>query len=142
MPSMPPPAAMRAKVSCATHCRASKYMHSRRISKRAACTSASWTESPPWITAVSSTSSRNTRTANRGCNAFVVNKIFHTPYFTKETQMASIEVNGKSYETDEEGYLINLGDWNEEIGKYLAQTESVEMTDAHWEVINFLRDYY
>ena len=56
--------------------------------------------------------------------------------------MASIEVNGKSYETDEEGYLINLGDWNEEIGKYLAQTENVEMTDAHWEVINFLRDYY
>ena len=56
--------------------------------------------------------------------------------------MASIEVNGKSYETDEEGYLVNLAEWNEDVGSYLATTESVEMTDQHWEVINFLRDYY
>ena len=30
--------------------------------------------------------------------------------------MASIEVNGKTYETDEEGYLVNLADWNEDVG--------------------------
>ena len=56
--------------------------------------------------------------------------------------MASIEVGGKSYETDEEGYLIDLGTWNEEVGKYIAGTENVEMSESHWEVINFLRDYY
>ena len=56
--------------------------------------------------------------------------------------MSSIEVSGKSYETDEEGYLVNLAEWNEDVGTYLAQTENVEMTDQHWEVINFLRDYY
>jgi sulfur relay (sulfurtransferase) DsrC/TusE family protein len=28
-----------------------------------------------------------------------------------------IEVNGQTYETDEEGYLVNLADWNEDIGK-------------------------
>lgn len=54
----------------------------------------------------------------------------------------AIEVNGKSYEVDEEGYLINLGDWNEEVGNFLAQQEGVAMTEQHWEVINFLRDYY
>ena len=54
----------------------------------------------------------------------------------------AIEVNGKSYEVDEEGYLINLGDWNEEVGNFLAQQEGVNMTDQHWEVINFLRDSY
>jgi tRNA 2-thiouridine synthesizing protein E len=54
----------------------------------------------------------------------------------------AIEVNGKSYEVDEEGYLINLGDWNEEVGNFLAQQEGVTMTEQHWEVINFLRDYY
>jgi tRNA 2-thiouridine synthesizing protein E len=53
-----------------------------------------------------------------------------------------IEVNGRSYETDEEGYLINLGDWNEEVAAFLAQQEGVNMTEQHWEVINFLRDYY
>jgi dissimilatory sulfite reductase related protein len=56
--------------------------------------------------------------------------------------MSTIEVNGKSYETDEEGYLVNLAEWNEDVGNYLAQTENVAMTDQHWEVINFLRDYY
>ena len=56
--------------------------------------------------------------------------------------MASIEVNGKSYEVDEEGYLVNLSDWNEDVAVYLAQTENVTLTEQHWEVLNFLRDYY
>jgi tRNA 2-thiouridine synthesizing protein E len=54
----------------------------------------------------------------------------------------AIEVSGKSYETDEEGYLVNLADWNEEVGAALAQTEGVNMTEQHWEVVNFLREYY
>ena len=53
-----------------------------------------------------------------------------------------IEVNGIVYETDEEGYLVNLADWNEDIGKVLAASENVEMSSNHWEVVNFLRDYY
>ena len=53
--------------------------------------------------------------------------------------MSSIEVSGKSYETDEEGYLVNLAEWNEDVGTYLAQTENVEMTDQHWEVTTSAR---
>jgi len=53
-----------------------------------------------------------------------------------------IEVNGKSYETDEEGYLVNLAEWDEDIGKVLAQGENIEMSPQHWEVVTFLRDYY
>lgn len=56
--------------------------------------------------------------------------------------MSTIEVNGKSYETDEEGYLVNLSDWSREIGDALAAGENVDMTDQHWEVVNFLREYY
>ena len=54
----------------------------------------------------------------------------------------SIEVNGTTYETDEEGYLVNLADWNADVANYIAGTESIEMTDNHWEVVNFLRGYY
>tara|TARA_B100000315_G_scaffold246469_1_gene273789 strand:- start:8798 stop:9133 length:336 start_codon:yes stop_codon:yes gene_type:complete len=54
----------------------------------------------------------------------------------------NFEFNGKSYEVDEEGYLENLDDWNDGIAKYIAKEEGLDMTDAHWEVINFLRDYY
>ncbi len=56
--------------------------------------------------------------------------------------MPNIEVNGKSYETDEEGYLVNLADWNKDVADYIAKTENVAMTDQHWEVVDFLRGYY
>lgn len=54
----------------------------------------------------------------------------------------AIEVNGKTIETDEEGYLTNLADWTEEAAKILAAQDELELTDSHWEVINFLREYY
>ena len=54
----------------------------------------------------------------------------------------AIEINGSTYETDEEGYLINLTDWTEDIANVIAQTENVEMSSNHWEVVNFLREYY
>jgi len=56
--------------------------------------------------------------------------------------MGAFDLNGKAYETDEEGYLVNLSDWNEDVAQFLAQQENVEMTPNHWEVVNFLREYY
>ncbi|MDT3705423.1 MAG: TusE/DsrC/DsvC family sulfur relay protein [Thiobacillus sp.] len=43
---------------------------------------------------------------------------------------------------DEEGYLVEPGDWNEDLAEYLAQTENVKLTDDHWDVIRFMREYY
>jgi len=56
--------------------------------------------------------------------------------------MAEIDVNGKSVELDEEGYLVNLSDWNEDVAKVLAAQDEIELSESHWEVVNFLRDYY
>lgn len=53
-----------------------------------------------------------------------------------------IEVDGKSINIDDNGYLINLGDWSEAIARYLAEKEKINLTDDHWEVINFLRKHY
>ena len=53
-----------------------------------------------------------------------------------------IEVNGKQYETDEEGYLVNLSEWTEDVAGAIAKQENIEMSQNHWEVVNFLRDYY
>jgi TusE/DsrC/DsvC family sulfur relay protein len=53
-----------------------------------------------------------------------------------------IEVNGKTIETDEEGYLVNLSDWDEDVAAKLAEGEGLDMTENHWEVVNFLREYY
>ncbi|MEJ2345009.1 MAG: TusE/DsrC/DsvC family sulfur relay protein [Gammaproteobacteria bacterium] len=54
----------------------------------------------------------------------------------------ALEVGGKSIETDEEGYLVNLSDWTEEVAQKLADAENLEMTDDRWEIVNFLREYY
>lgn len=53
------------------------------------------------------------------------------------------ELNGKTYETDEDGYLIDLTDWSEDVAAFLADQEEIpELTEKHWQIINFLRGYY
>ncbi|MDH3690531.1 MAG: TusE/DsrC/DsvC family sulfur relay protein [Gammaproteobacteria bacterium] len=54
----------------------------------------------------------------------------------------SIDVNGKSIDTDEEGYLKNLSDWSSEVCEKMASVDSCPLTANHWEVIQFLREYY
>jgi tRNA 2-thiouridine synthesizing protein E len=53
-----------------------------------------------------------------------------------------ILVNGKEIETDGEGYLKNLQDWSEDFALAKAAEEHLELTEEHWEVIRYLRDYY
>jgi tRNA 2-thiouridine synthesizing protein E len=53
-----------------------------------------------------------------------------------------IEANGKTFETDEEGYLVNLGEWEPAIAEVMAAQDELELTDEHWEIIKFLREYY
>ena len=52
------------------------------------------------------------------------------------------ELNGVSYEADEEGYLADLSAWNKELAELIAQDENIEMNSDAWEVVNFLRNYY
>ena len=44
--------------------------------------------------------------------------------------------------TDDEGYLIDPGAWNEQLAAVLALQENIDLTDAHWVAIRFMRDYY
>lgn len=52
------------------------------------------------------------------------------------------DFNGKSIAVYASGNLANLQDWNESLAQVLAQKESIELTDEHWVVINFLRKFY
>ncbi len=56
--------------------------------------------------------------------------------------MASFDFQGRAIEIDDDGYLVNLGDWVPEMAQSLADQDGIKLTEAHWEVINFLRDYY
>jgi len=56
--------------------------------------------------------------------------------------MPTVDVAGKQIEVDDDGYLVNLGEWTEDVAKAFSKEDGVDLTEAHWEVINFLRDYY
>jgi TusE/DsrC/DsvC family sulfur relay protein len=52
------------------------------------------------------------------------------------------ELNGTTFESDEEGYLVDISTWSSELAVLIADDENVEMNDDAWEVVNFLRAYY
>jgi tRNA 2-thiouridine synthesizing protein E len=56
----------------------------------------------------------------------------------------ALEVNGKTIETDDNGNLIDPTAWDEEVAKALAAADSTmgELTQAHFEVLNYLREEY
>ena len=54
----------------------------------------------------------------------------------------AIELNGKSIETTPTGYLVDIGDWSEDLAKLIAEKEGVELTEKHWDLMNYLRDEY
>ena len=51
-------------------------------------------------------------------------------------------VNGKEIATTASGFLENLEDWSEDLAKLIADEEKVELSERHWDVINYLRDEY
>jgi TusE/DsrC/DsvC family sulfur relay protein len=57
--------------------------------------------------------------------------------------MPVFQVGSINLDIDEDGFIQEPDKWNEEVAKALAQTEGVdEMTEEHWKVVNYLRDYY
>jgi tRNA 2-thiouridine synthesizing protein E len=54
-----------------------------------------------------------------------------------------MELGGKKLEVDEDGFIQDPSQWDDEVAKSLAVTEGVEeLTETHWKLVNYLRDYY
>ncbi len=43
---------------------------------------------------------------------------------------------------DDLGYLFDPRDWSEELAVEFAEQEDITLTEDHWVVINFMRDYF
>jgi len=52
-----------------------------------------------------------------------------------------IEVQGKTIETDTNGYLVNQRDWSQEVAMKLAAAEKIDMTETHWGLIEAVRQF-
>jgi dissimilatory sulfite reductase related protein len=56
--------------------------------------------------------------------------------------MPQKQLNGFTFDIDEEGYMTNHAQWNREIAAALAQEEGITLIDAHWKVLDFVdRDF-
>lgn len=54
--------------------------------------------------------------------------------------MATKTIDGKAYEVNDEGFLVNPADWSKEFAEAIAKEEGIEaMTEVHWKVIEFAR---
>lgn len=57
--------------------------------------------------------------------------------------MSYVNVKGAQIEVDEDGFIVYPDLWNEDIVQVFAKLEGVEeLTENHWKVINYLRDYF
>ncbi|MEJ6475322.1 TusE/DsrC/DsvC family sulfur relay protein [Pseudoalteromonas piscicida] len=53
-----------------------------------------------------------------------------------------IEFNNQTIETDKQGYLLDHTQWSKDLAPLLAAEENIELSAAHWEVIEFVRNFY
>lgn len=53
------------------------------------------------------------------------------------------EVEGKTIELSEAGWLLNLDEWSEPLAVEIARNEKIdELTQEHWDIIHTAREYF
>lgn len=57
--------------------------------------------------------------------------------------MATLEIDGKVFEVDGDGFLSTPEIWNEEIATLFAKYDGlVELSDKHWAIVRFIRKHF
>ncbi len=57
--------------------------------------------------------------------------------------MPTFEHGSVKIQVDEDGFMEEPETWNNDVAFALASTEGVnELTEKHWKVVHYLRDYY
>ena len=51
-------------------------------------------------------------------------------------------LQNKTVDLDKEGFLRDLNDWDSDVANALATKEGIELSDAHWEIVHLLRNFY
>lgn len=54
----------------------------------------------------------------------------------------SLHFLNKDIPLDKHGYLLDYTQWHVDIAPILAEQENIQLTNAHWEVIHFVRQFY
>ena len=54
--------------------------------------------------------------------------------------MAQKTYAGQPVEVNDEGYMVDPSQWNKEIAAEMAKEQGIDLTDKHYEVLEFLRN--
>lgn len=54
----------------------------------------------------------------------------------------SVRVNGADIDLDDHGFLIDFNRWNKHVAEAIANEEGITLTEAHYEIIMVLRQFY
>jgi len=60
----------------------------------------------------------------------------------RRPEMPVTTIAERDIHIDSEGYLTDFDEWDEDLACDLASQIGIELTDAHWQVIRFLRADY
>jgi TusE/DsrC/DsvC family sulfur relay protein len=61
---------------------------------------------------------------------------------SQEDSPMSIQIDGKTLETDEEGFLLDPSEWNETVAQKIAEGEALTLDDGRWIVVRFVREHF
>jgi tRNA 2-thiouridine synthesizing protein E len=50
--------------------------------------------------------------------------------------------NNQPLATDKEGYLLDFTLWNEDVALLIAENEQIALSENHWQVVHFVRNFY
>lgn len=56
--------------------------------------------------------------------------------------MTSMQIAGQEVRFNKKGMLAVFNDWDNDLAEALASEEGLELTDCHWTVIHYMREYY
>ncbi len=54
--------------------------------------------------------------------------------------MAQKTIAGQSIEVNDEGYMTDASQWSREVAADIAKEDGIELTEKHYEVLEFLRN--
>jgi TusE/DsrC/DsvC family sulfur relay protein len=53
-----------------------------------------------------------------------------------------LKLHGKRYELDDKGFLVKMSDWDVQLRDWFAEKEKIQLTEDHYEMIAYLREYF
>jgi len=61
---------------------------------------------------------------------------------TTQSPVETIEVEGRKIDINPDGYMIDRSLWTPAIAEALAARDGIQLTDKHWQILDFLQEYY